>query len=103
MAIFQWLPYGGNKYNVVTKIFPNFSLINFYHSFCYTIKYIPVMRYKYECPLIMIKPILQIRPKEELPNNGVIPTVLAESQTPLWGFPARGIDPTWCRGWKMSP
>ena len=21
MAIFQWLPYGGNKYNVVTKIF----------------------------------------------------------------------------------
>ena len=23
MAIFQWLPYGGNKYNVVTKIFPN--------------------------------------------------------------------------------
>jgi len=23
MAIFQWLPYGGKKYNVVTKIFPN--------------------------------------------------------------------------------
>ena len=23
MAIFQWLPYGGNKYNVITKIFPN--------------------------------------------------------------------------------
>ena len=23
MAIFQWLPYGGNKFNVVTKIFPN--------------------------------------------------------------------------------
>ena len=23
MTIFQWLPYGGNKYNVVTKIFPN--------------------------------------------------------------------------------
>jgi hypothetical protein len=23
MAIFQWLPYGGKKYNVITKIFPN--------------------------------------------------------------------------------
>ena len=23
MTIFQWLPYGGKKYNVVTKIFPN--------------------------------------------------------------------------------
>ena len=23
MTIFQWLPYGGNKYNKVTKIFPN--------------------------------------------------------------------------------
>ena len=23
MNIFQWLPYGGNKYNKVTKIFPN--------------------------------------------------------------------------------
>ena len=23
MTIFQWLPYGGKKYNVITKIFPN--------------------------------------------------------------------------------
>ena len=23
MAIFQWLPYGGKKYNIITKIFPN--------------------------------------------------------------------------------
>tara|TARA_B100001250_G_C19751046_1_gene767755 strand:- start:660 stop:1457 length:798 start_codon:yes stop_codon:yes gene_type:complete len=23
MSIFQWLPYGGKKYNVITKIFPN--------------------------------------------------------------------------------
>ena len=23
MSIFQWLPYGGSKYNKVTKIFPN--------------------------------------------------------------------------------
>ena len=23
LSIFQWLPYGGNKYNKVTKIFPN--------------------------------------------------------------------------------
>ena len=23
MAIFQWLPYGGKKYDVITKIFPN--------------------------------------------------------------------------------
>ena len=23
MAIFQWLPYGGEKYNIITKIFPN--------------------------------------------------------------------------------